>query len=278
MKNGLLFVNSILLLGMAAGFTFLFIKVEKLQKEEFSALLDPAFSKGDAGAPGTAGPERDAREIQTLKKRVADLEKTVGKLSKKAPARDAEEDPPPSAASEKKDDGKVPLPDAPLSRKEVPKLVAEHFKKELDKYWKDAQKAAVKPKKTIDVIARELNLTSGQEMEIDTIYRDVSRDMMKVLFNVKDDTELENLKTQLERAEYDKELKDRLREKAATNWVINQTKFSLLYMKVDTKLRKILPADVLQKFYKYDVQRKKPEFPDIQKMFWAGQAEEEEGK
>jgi hypothetical protein len=275
MKNGLLFVNSVLLLGMAAGFIFLFMKVEKLQEEEFSTTLDPASSKTDAGAQSKA-PEPDAGEVQALKKRIADLEKTVEKLSEKAADREGEEDPTALAASGKKDDGKVSPPDAPLSRKEVHKLVADQFKKELDKYWKNAQKAAVRPKKTIDVIARELNLTSQQEMEIDNIYRDVSRDMMKVLFNIKNDTELENLKTKLRQAEYDKELKDQLREKASTNWVLNQTKFSLLNMKVDTRLRRILPADVLAKFYKYDVQRKKPEFPDIQKMFWGQKTEEEE--
>jgi hypothetical protein len=94
---------------------------------------------------------------------------------------------------------------------------------------------------------------------------------------VKDDAGLEDLKSQLRRAEYDKELKDSLREKLATSWTLNQSKVSLLYVKADSDLRKIMPSDTLAKFYKYDVQLKNPEFPDIEKMFY-GTEKNDEGK
>jgi hypothetical protein len=159
----------------------------------------------------------------------------------------------------------------PVRRDEVRALVVAELEKrrrQREAKRKQAAKKAKKPRRTLREVAQELNLQPHQEREIRGHLEHIERETMRVLFELGPDADLKLLEAQLEQAKHDPELKEKLRETVAVSWTKNQANFWALYVKLDAKLRKVLPKDTLAGFYKYDVKLEVPRFPDIEKFFF----------
>jgi hypothetical protein len=279
MKNILLVANTLLILALGAGLAFVY---ERGRRGNADRLTPQSASAANAA---TAAPA-DTGALDALLDRVEALERRVESLGERAVARSGSGAP----RGEETDEGAQPQgPDAPagegtkkaapLSEEEVRKLAKKQIEEEMKKAREQWRQSTRRQKKSLREIAKEIKLTAHQETEVDRVYREFGRDIMKVLFDVKDDAGLEDLKTQLSQCEYDKDLRDRLREQAATNYTVHGQKVSLLYVKLDSELRKSIPSETVAKLYRYDVELENPEFPDIERMFWGSTEEgDEEGK
>jgi hypothetical protein len=274
MKNAFLAAQAVLVVGLAAATVALFVRTSGVERDSIQTDANPA-SPEVAAASAASGMPADDR-VDALEARLAALEREMAKLTEGAKAgRKPEPGPQASSASGASASG----PAAPggeaasgtLTREDVRKLVGEELERRYKEWGEQAAASWTSnlPKKTIEEVSRELNLGADAESKIRTLYRDLEKEGMMILFGVKDEAGLEALKAQLREAEVNPELKGALREKIVLNWTLYQNQVSALYVKADSALRKILEEKKLQEFYKYDVHLSDPEFPDIEKMFFS---------
>jgi hypothetical protein len=247
------------------------------------ALFGALASRGEP--PAAAADER----LAALEERLARLEAAAPRVDRApsaVPASGAPEaaDAPPAAPVAPGAPGPGAPPavadDRPVTRAEVQALVKEQLARQAAAPATAPTPApAIRPKRSLPDVARELGLDARQEGAVDALLRQVERDSMKLLFEV-DDVGLEQLKGELAQAERDPRLKEQLRERLAVNWTRRQSEIGVLWVRMDARLRESLGPELLQKFYGFDVQREGKEFPDIQQMFFAppAKAAETEGR
>ncbi|MBL4848295.1 MAG: hypothetical protein JKY65_22480, partial [Planctomycetes bacterium] len=137
---------------------------------------------------------------------------------------------------------------------------------------RDARRAqaaakAKKPKRTLSQVTQELALTPQQSTTIQSHLEDLEGESMRILFALQPEANLLELQAQLEQSKHDPALTEKLRETVAINWTRNQKEFWVLYVKLDAKLRKVLPKETLAKFYRYDVSLDAPNYPDMETFF-----------
>ncbi|MHC5038631.1 MAG: hypothetical protein ACYTHM_15070 [Planctomycetota bacterium] len=275
-RHPLIFVNSAFLALLIAGFAVLYVKT--FESEEAVIRADAASS---GTGTGTASTEAVRGDLDAINRRLAALETRCQALQEKLEAVQSR------AADRPSGSGKPPAegdgaetkegpadPEGvgeagPLKRGDIQQLVDKAVDKklqELQEQWYGSRTR--RQKKTLREVARELNLTSDQEMKIGDLYQGLEREAMKVLFGLEDDKALETLKAQLREAEVNPELKASLREKIDVNWTLYRNQISAIYVRADAGLRKILNEEQLKQFYGYDVELDEREFPDIEKMFY----------
>lgn len=249
-------LNTVALVGLVAG----------------HALVDreaPA-RPGAAAAPEAAAL---AARVEALEARLARLEPSAPPLAARPQAAAAE-----GRGEEVGEEVGAALdladPAGPVTRGEVAAIVAATLEARAAAKAPASDGGAAKawaerPRRTLEEAARELQLDAHQTGQLRELYRGIERQSMRVLFGLPADADLEPLKAQLARAEHDPALKDELRERVAVNWTRNSAEISVLWVQLDARLRRLLPADVVARLYALDVRQDAPEFPDIKDMFFS---------
>lgn len=292
MKDALTYVNTLLLALAVAASCFLIIKAKSPADE---AIAPPQAQPGPATAPQ---PDRSA--LAPLEQRLEAIEAALAKMSRAAEDRAAA----PGTAAEQGGDAaapgeaglgdpaaasgpaSAPGPGRALKQESVREIVREVLRQEEEERKKkaeenqDSKDSSGKPKKTISEVAKDLGLTMDQEQKLRDLHRDMSNELMKVLFEVPDDEGLIHLKAKLKEAEYNPETKAQLAEKLVYNWAMSQQKVTAVLLRAWTRTSAFMSPDQIKALDKYDLQQEKPEWPDIEKMFFPKEEKKpkEEGK
>ncbi|MHC4601086.1 MAG: hypothetical protein ACYS47_18995 [Planctomycetota bacterium] len=265
-----------------------------LRNEPTASVPVPGQEAGPSSAGAASGEQASSLEtsLGDLESRVANLEREAevwkesasrGKPAKKAAgAAEAGENPADRTEVEEGDPSNVDDPSRLVTRGEVKKLVEKQLEDSW-RQWRESQRAAWeerrnRKKKTVREVARELAFTPDQERTVFDTYKEMEKETMKILFEIKDDKDLETLKAQLKEAEFDPELKAKLREKISVNWTLYQKQVEVLWVKADAKMRKAIPAKKLEQFYRADPDIGDGEYPDLEKMFFSEEEGEGEGR
>lgn len=238
-----------------------------------SAALSPAELGSLAPAGRPAGEDPGAKiaaleaKVSGLQVRLADLESRVAM----APTAEADRARPGAATLAPESSAGA------LDRVQVKALIQRELEER--RRAREAQQAqaaaqAKKPKRTLAQVTQELSLTPVQATKIQTHLEDIERESMRILFALDPDNDLVELQAQLELSKQDPALKEKLREQVSISWTRNQKEFWVLYVKLDTKLRKLLPKETLADFYRYEVRLDRPNFPDMESFFKEADADE----
>ncbi len=290
MKDFLIYANTLLLLaGLAAG-GILYVKGGSAREET----MKPA-AEIQSQPPRDSADRMDAvmhrlDSIETRLGEIAQIAKPSGSAGGAAAPGPGSDGPgkPEGQDASKADPGAAPeagRSGMSLPRDEIKKIVREAIRDEEEERARKAEiekegegKEQRKPKKTISEVAKELGLSLEQEQKLQDLHRDMSNDLMKVLFEVPDDQGLPQLRAQLKEAEHNPEVKQQLAEKLVYNWTISQTKVTAVVLKAYTRVASFLKPDQVKAIDKYDLQADKPEWPDIEKMFFPKPEEKKEGE
>jgi hypothetical protein len=286
-RSALVWINSFAILLVAAAGAVVFLRFESREKETLGSGETVPAPTGEADFRG---------RILLLEERLEALESRLGR-----PASPRAEDPASGDGSEgdpetsEKPDGTdgagapQSRPDAAggpetgkdaVSGERLRELVRDVLREEEEtkKRKKVSQKKGPKPKRTISQVSRELGLDYDQEHRLGELHRQLTNDLMKILFDVKEDEGLVTLKNQLKEAEYNEDLKGQLGEKLAINWTLSQNKFAATMIRTYTKMKKFLTDEQIKALDRYDLQPDKPEWPDIEKMFFPKEEKKDEGE
>jgi hypothetical protein len=239
------------------------------------------LSQGPVSTSGPASAAAQSETIAQLEQRIAVLEEREGigpaqrageALAVEAPLDPAAVEAAPGEAAPS-DGAEAPAlastaeDGRPVTRGELKAMVKTQLAAQQKKQWEDWGKKNKKPKKSIPEVARELNLTPQQGQDVRAPYKDLEGQSMAKLFGIETDG-LETLKKQLAQAEWDPDLKAQLRETIAVNWTRQQAEFGVLYVQLDARLRKVMDAETLARFYRFEVALAEPGYPDIEAMFF----------
>ncbi|MDF1662105.1 MAG: hypothetical protein P1V97_10055 [Planctomycetota bacterium] len=273
-KNVLPYVNSIIVIAFIASYAlFEYADRQGLSEQDGSQSTtrsvvkeSPVKDRDRVALAGVSNPD--------LLKRVDALELRVGELkSQLAQARKEMKEAAPTlgekAGVKGEDSGLAMSEGIEVSKAALKKLVKAQIKEvneEAKKEWAAKAKNGGRKSKNLSAVSEELNLSANQEQDIGNLIEGLEKEAYKTLFKVKDE-ELNTLLQQLQQAKTDPKLKSELREKMMINWTKNSKDISVLYIKFDSQLRKILPADQVQKFYSYKVKRDNSPYPDLEEYF-----------
>lgn len=249
----------------------------------------PTKAKSASKQTSQSPAQGSSAELTALRKRVLALELELATLQSKAlaqpkvsakpeePAKNQIKDAALDSAKPVQVDTEAPSEDdhRPLTRADFDDYFDKAWKKKQKQQQKVQQQAWRKEKRSVRQMVQELELDAEQEKQVRNLYQDVSRDSMKVLFGLESEKQLQDLKNQLQEAEHNPELKAKLREQLQVNWIKNQKDMSVLYVKFDAQMRRIMSHDKVMSFYKYNVRPENAEFPDIQEMFFQPQKPED---
>jgi hypothetical protein len=165
-------------------------------------------------------------------------------------------------------------PASPVTYGEFDGLVAAYLARR-EAEQREAWKSAARPKLPLREVSQKLALDPRQEASIRELYHQLERDSMKVLFQV-DDAGLEALKAELAQAEHDPQVHARLREQVAVTWTRSSSEVGVLWVRLDARLRELLGPELLEDYYRYDVQLEDKEFPDVRKLLFPEQTRGED--
>jgi len=146
-----------------------------------------------------------------------------------------------------------------LLSEETKKAIQEFMRKEEDTKDKEQEK----PEKKISEIAEELNLNYVQEQKLEELNNEMADELMTILFDVKDDFGLEDLKRKFQEVEYNPELKEELREKLLLNSVNSQGTIMVAMLKIWSNGTEFLTAEQLEELGKYKLLSDNAEWPNL---------------
>lgn len=270
-KSVIPYFNTIILIACIAGYA-LFEYADTIDKDEGSKKVVTRSTKSESQKTKKGLVKLETGADVALLERVEKLELQVSQLKSelKAARKELKRPRPVAAKKEGGEKGSELAESEPLdlSKDELKELVKAQIKEvneEAKKEWAKKAKEGRK-EKTLSAVSEELNLSANQEQDISQLIEGLERESFKVLFKVKDE-ELNTLLQQLEQAKTNPKLKAELREKMMINWTKNSKDVSVLYIKFDSQLRKMLPSEKVQKFYSYKVRRDNSPYPDLEEYF-----------
>lgn len=275
MKRNLFpYINSIIIIAFIASYAlFEYADRQESSDQNNSASVTRRVTKESSAKSGkrmelTAGPSLALlKRVDALESRLAELTTELAQARKEIKTLTLPEAK--VRLKEGEESALNPSESLDVSKDALKKLVKAQIKEvneEARKEWAEKAKKGVRKTKNLSAVSEELNLSANQEQDIGNLIEGLEKEAFQTLFQVKGQ-ELNGLLQQLQQAQTDPKLKAELREKMMINWTKNSKDISVLYIKFDSQLRKILPAEQVKKFYEYKVKRDNSPYPDLEEYF-----------